>query len=160
MGRRIYCHGLFVYKYTFGEQDSEIGKICDEFGIGTYEAEPEILIEGSYDSDYRYEKSQMYGDRLTITKEDVVKLLKVLDEQTEYLKKVNDLLKSAEDLQGYNKKDGSYTCSSDYDRERKKIIEDHPEYLFFRMVKAITVFAEKRFSEDETLEELEFDGEW
>lgn len=38
MGRRIYDDGgEFVWKYTFGRQDSEMIRYAAEFGIGKYE---------------------------------------------------------------------------------------------------------------------------
>ena len=37
MGRRIYENGKFVWKYVFGRQPSEMGRLADEFGIGKYE---------------------------------------------------------------------------------------------------------------------------
>ena len=45
MGRRIYEDGNFVWKYSFGRQDSEMRRFSDEFGIGNYYEETDYLCD-------------------------------------------------------------------------------------------------------------------
>jgi ADP-dependent phosphofructokinase/glucokinase len=96
MGRYIDClvNGELktVWKYVFGVQASEMGRIYHELGLGDYK----YIISKEYETDnsgktintiYEYSKEMNYimGDELTLTRED----LKELNDWIEILKNEN-----------------------------------------------------------------------
>lgn len=65
MGRRVYNQkGEFVWKYVFGAQDSEQGRIADELGIGRYRNR-ELNATPNY----------QFGDLLMLSRKDIEKLV-------------------------------------------------------------------------------------
>jgi len=47
MGRRIYCNGDYVWKYTFGKQGSELCELMQKYGVGTHnmdESNPQFTM--------------------------------------------------------------------------------------------------------------------
>jgi hypothetical protein len=100
MGRRIYENGNFVWKYTFGRQDSNMCDLTFDYGIGKYVSQK--YTEKDDDETYTYELNYWIVDKNDITK--LKALLKTFSKKTRTqlnkigMKAVKDFVEKQSDL--------------------------------------------------------------
>lgn len=182
MGRRVYeeVTGEFVWKYVFGGQDSEQGRIQSELGVGGYgirHYQPEW-----YEGKWEQGSDEPCGDILCIHRDEIPKLEEWIKNAGDYkkadeegIKLVHSFMdsqseefnkafkevrewKCLEDFEYYgsNRKEGSFETYKIWCKGFNNIIKHEPS--FYLMVCAFVAFM--RGEGREHIEIFRFSGEF
>jgi hypothetical protein len=158
MGRRVYEDGNYVWKYVFGEQPSEQGRISTEYGIGGlfiqchdkdgnyYEKFVDDATEEDYDASYE--------DVLHLEYSNIPALKKIIDDAGENYIKAKQLHTEA-----WAGKSGMAMdeCRALAEKTSELCGEN---FNFYRMIEAYIRYMEKSYKEDPEKEDFYFAGEY